>query len=78
MIANGNYMQKEIAYCGESELEAMDYLPVRENIDEIFNHLLRIASDNQDNYYDSVDEIEYLVQHDVVTNICVLYELKEK
>ena len=93
MIANGNYMQKEIAYCGESELEAMDYLPVRENIDEIFNHLLQIASDNthleseweeyhksvyQDNYYDSVDEIEYLVQHDVVTNICVLYELKEK
>lgn len=46
MIANGNYMQKEIAYCGESELEAMDYLPVRENIDEIFDHLLRIASDN--------------------------------
>ena len=93
MIANGNYMQREIAYCGERELEEMDYLHVRENEAEIFDHLLRIASDNphlegkwgeyhkgvyQDNYYDSVDGIEYLMQHDIVTNICVLYELKEK
>ena len=93
MIANGNYMQREISYCGERELEEMDYLPVRENEAEIFDHLLRIASDNphlegkwdeyhkgvyQDNYYDSVDGIEYLMQHDIVTNICVLYELKEK
>ena len=93
MIANGNYMQKEIAYCGESGLEAMDYLPVMENIDEIFDHLLRIASDNphlenewgeyhknvyQYNYYYYVDGIEYLVQHDIVTDTCVLYELKEK
>ena len=92
MIANGNYMQKEIAYCGERELEDMGYLPVRENVSEILEHLLRIASDNphlekefeeyhkgvyQDNYYDSVDGIEYCVQHDIVTNDCVLYELKE-
>ena len=46
MIANGNYMQKEIAYCGERELEDMGYLPVRENVSEILEHLLRIASDN--------------------------------
>ena len=87
MIANGNYMQKEIAYCGERELEDMDYLPVRENVSEILEHLLRIASDNphlekefeeyhkgvyQDNYYDNVDGIEYCVQHDIVTNDCVL------
>nr|DAZ46132.1 MAG TPA: hypothetical protein [Caudoviricetes sp.] len=93
MIANGNYMRREIAYCGERELEEMGYLPVRENIDEILDHLLRIASDNphlegkweeyhkgvyQDNYYDSIDGIEYLVQHDIVTNTCVLYELKGK
>lgn len=92
MIVNGNYMQKEIAYCGKRELEDMDYLPVRENVSEILEHLLRIASDNphlerefgeyhkgvyQDNYYDSVDGIEYCVQHDIVTNYCVLYELKE-
>ena len=93
MIENGNYMRREIAYCGERELEDMAYLPVRENIDEILDHLLRIASDNphlegkweeyhkgvyQDNYYDSIDGIEYLVQHDIVTNTCVLYELKGK
>lgn len=93
MIANGNYMRREIAYCGERELEEMGYLPVRENTDEILDHLLRIASDNphlegkweeyhkgvyQDNYYDSVDGIEYLVQHDIVGNECVLYELKGK
>lgn len=93
MIANGNCMRREIAYCGERELEEMGYLPVRENIDEILDHLLRIASDNphlegkweeyhkgvyQDNYYDSIDGIEYLVQHDIVTNTCVLYELKGK
>lgn len=93
MIANGNYMRREIAYCGERELEEMGYLPVRENIDEILDHLLRIASDNphlegkweeyhkgvyQDNYYDSIDGIEYLVQHDIVMNTCVLYELKGK
>ena len=93
MIANGNYMRREIAYCGERELGEMGYLPVRENIDEILDHLLRIASDNphlegkweeyhkgvyQDNYYDSVDGIEYLVQHNIVTNTCVLYELKGK
>ena len=93
MIANGNYMRREIAYCGERELGEMGYLPVRENIDEILDHLLRIASDNphlegkweeyhkgvyQDNYYDSIDGIEYLVQHDIVTNTCVLYELKGK
>ena len=92
MIANGNYIQKEIAYCGGRELEEMDYLPVRENVQEILDHLLRIASDNphlegefeeyhkgvyQDNYYDTVDGIEYCVQHDIVTNDCVLYELKE-
>ena len=92
MIANGNYMQKEIAYCGERELEDMGYLPVRENVSEILEHLLRIASDNphlekefeeyhkgvyQDNYYDSVDGVEYCIQHDIVTNDCVLYELKE-
>lgn len=92
MIANGNYMRREIAYCGERELEEMGYLPVRENIDEILDHLLRIASDNphlegkweeyhkgvyQDNYYDSIDGIEYLVQHDIVMNTCVLYELKD-
>mgnify|MGYP005961141751 FL=1 len=92
MIANGNYMRREIAYCGERELEEMGYLPVRENIDEILDHLLRIASDNphlegkweeyhkgvyQDNYYDSVDGTEYLVQHDIVGNECVLYELRE-
>lgn len=93
MIANGNYMRREIAYCGERELEEMGYLSVRENIDEILDHLLRIASDNphlegkweeyhkgvyQDNYYDSIDGIEYLVQHDIVMNTCVLYELKGK
>ena len=93
MIANGNYMQKEIAYCGERELEDMGYLPVRENVSEILEHLLRIASDNphlekefeeyhkgvyQDNYYDSVDGFEYCVQHDIVTNDCVLYELTDK
>ena len=76
----------------ERELEEMGYLPVRENIDEILDHLLRIASDNphlegkweeyhkgvyQDNYYDSVDGTEYLVQHDIVGNECVLYELRE-
>lgn len=92
MIVNGNYMQKEIAYCGERELEDMGYLPVRENVSEILEHLLRIASDNphlekefkeyhkgvyQDNYYDSVDGVEYCVQHDIITNDCVLYELKE-
>ena len=93
MITNGNYMQKEVAYCGEQELEEMNYLPVKENTTEIFDHLLRITSDNpelerewedyhkgvyQDNYYDSLDGTEYLLQHDIVTNYCVLYELREK
>lgn len=93
MITNGNYMQKEVAYCGEQELEEMNCLPVKENTTEIFDHLLRIASDNpelerewkdyhkgvyQDNYYDSLDGTEYLLQHDIVTNYCVLYELREK
>lgn len=85
MIANGNYMQKEIAYCGERELEDMCYLPVRENVSEILEHLLRIASDNPhlerefEEYHKGiyVDGIEYCVQHDIVTNDCVLYELKE-
>ena len=67
-------------------------IPLRENVSEILEHLLRIASDNphlerefeeyhkgvyQDNYYDSVDGVEYCIQHDIVTNDCVLYELKE-
>lgn len=92
MIANGNYLQREISYCSEHELEDMGYLPVRDNCDEIFDHLLRIASDNphltckwenyhkgvyQDNYYDTVDGVEYCLQHDIVTDSCVLYELKE-
>lgn len=92
MIANGNYKMREIAYCTDRELEDMDYLPVRENQSEILEHLLMIASDNphlegewedyhkgvyQDNYYDTVYGIEYCVQHDIVTNYCVLYELKE-
>lgn len=33
---------------------------------------------NQDNYYDSVDGVEYLVQHDIVTDTCTLYEITEK
>ena len=33
---------------------------------------------NQDNYYDSVDGIEYLVQHDIVTDTCTLYEITQK
>ena len=41
MIANGNYMQKEIAYCGERELEDMDYLPVRENVSEIYDSMVK-------------------------------------
>ena len=44
MIANGNYMQKEIAYCGERELEDMDYLPVRENVSEILLTSSEISS----------------------------------
>lgn len=92
MIADGNYLRREIAYCFECELEDMGYLPVKENITEIFDHLLRIASDNpeitrewenyskgiyHDNYYDTVDGVEYCLQHDIVTNGCVLYELME-
>lgn len=92
MIANGNYLQREISYCYEHELEDMGYLPVKENITEIFDHLLMIASDNpgitekweayskgvyHDNYYDTVDGVEYCLQHDIVTDSCVLYELKE-
>ena len=92
MIANGNYLQREISYCSEHELGYMGYLPVRDNIDEIFDYLLRITSDTphltckwenyhksiyQDNYYDTVDGFEYCLQHDIVTGICVLYELKD-
>ena len=40
MIANGNYMQKEIAYCGERELEDMGYLLVRESVSEILKHII--------------------------------------
>lgn len=95
MIMNGNYLRREIAYCGERELEEMDLYPVHANFSDILNHLLQIAYDNpqialesqweeysknvnQDNYYDSVDGIEYLVQHDIVTDTCTLYEITEK
>lgn len=91
MITNGEYQMKEISYCGERELYEMGYLPVVDNQEEILDHLLMIASDNpqlekewedyhkdiyQDNYYDNVDGVEYCIQHDIVTNDCVLYELK--
>lgn len=95
MIMNGNYFRREIAYCGERELEEMDLYPVHANFSDILDHLLRISSDNpqialesqweeysknvnQDNYYDSVDGVEYLVQHDIVTDTCTLYEITEK
>lgn len=95
MIMNGNYLRREISYCGERELEEMDFYPVHANFSEILDYLIQIAYDNpqialesqweeysknvnQDNYYDSVDGIEYLVQHDIVTDTCTLYEITEK
>ena len=41
------------------------------------NKITRMHWDGDTHYYDSVDGIEYCVQHDIVTNDCVLYELKE-
>lgn len=89
MIVNGNYMQKEIAYRSNEEDE---YNPLQNNMDRLFMDLLNYANENpdaegeweeyhktpyQDNYYFESNGINYLVQHDIITQILTLYELKE-
>lgn len=82
---------KEIAYCGYEELENMDYLLVEDNIQEIFDHLLLIASDNPhlekewENYSSESEKRDYLlainkglylVRHDTEVDYCTLYKVK--
>lgn len=56
---------KENAYCGYKELEDMDYLPVEDNIQEIFEHLSLI------------DKELYLIRYDTDTGYCTLYKVKK-
>lgn len=90
MIANGNYLQKEI---GCRSNENGEYSPIKENIGRIFMDLFNYASENpdaegdweeyyktpyQDNYYFENGDNDYLIQHDIITQTLTLYELKEK
>lgn len=83
---------KENAYCGYKELEDMDYLPVEDNIQEIFEHLSLIASDNphlekewekynvEQKKRDSlllIDKELYLIRYDTDTGYCTLYKVKK-
>lgn len=82
---------KETAYCGYRELEDMDYLPVEDNIQEIFEHLSLIASDNphlekewekynvEPKRYDYpllIDKELYLIRYDTDTGYCTLHKVK--
>ena len=88
MISNGNYERKEIATRENTEGE---YSPITDNLDRIFMDLLSYVAENpnaegdwepyqktvsQDNYYFDSEGIEYLVQHDFVTEILTLYVLR--
>lgn len=90
MIANGNYLQKEIGYRSN---ENGEYSPIKENLGRIFMDLFNYASENpdaecdweeyhktpyQNNYYFESGGINYLIQHDIITQTLTLYELKEK
>lgn len=93
MIANGNYIAKEIAVRSNDNNE---YGKVRDNIERVFIDLFNFACENpelegnewltyeqlhlshyKNDYYLSKNNVEYLIQYDIVTQVLVLYELKE-
>lgn len=88
MIANGQYMQKEIAYLSN---EYDEYSPLQANMERLTIDLLNYAAENpdaegcwehyhktpyQDNYYFEIDGVDYCIQHDIVAQTLVLYELQ--
>ena len=92
MITNGNYLAKEIAYRNnEDGGYSVVRDSIDEIFTDLFNFACEnpeLESDwknyeqmhttiYKDEYYVDKDDIHYLIQHDIVTNDLVLYELKE-